>query len=128
VAVCERGDWANIVAAETEELPQGAWRQTLEEITRAHSREVVRIEVLSGQLGDQIQVDGLPLAYVEYDDKDDVVVVAVHERDRDDIALRHIVEHPLNVRVHPRQPAATVALDVAAKDGTRTFVMLQPRP
>jgi hypothetical protein len=113
------------VGTRTEDLPKGAWRRALDEITLAHRGDVVRVEIVSRQLGDQVEVEALPLAYIEYDHKDDVVIVAVHDRDGDDVLLRHIVQHPQNVRVHPPLPEATEALDVVAGDGTETLVVLQ---
>jgi hypothetical protein len=115
------------VSTGTEEPPKEAWRGTLDEITRAHRGEVVTVEVVGRQVGDQVEVDALPLAYLEYDNKDDVVIVAVHDRDGDDFVLRHIIEHPKNVRVHPASPEVAEALDVVAEDGTHTLVMLQGR-
>jgi hypothetical protein len=94
------------------------------ELTQAHVGEVVTIELV-GQIGDQIEVDELPLVYVEYDNKDDVVVVAVREPDRDHPVLRHIIEHPQRILVHPGEPELAQALDVVAADGTQSLITLQ---
>jgi hypothetical protein len=105
----------------TEELPKGAWRETLERLTEAHVDEPVTIELV-GQLGDQIEAESLHLVYVEYDNKDDVAIVAVREPDRDDPVLRHIIEHPQQVFVHPGAPELAQAVDVVAVDGTQTLI------
>jgi hypothetical protein len=116
------------VGTRTEDLPKGAWRRALDEITLAYRGDVVSVEIVSRQLGDQVEIAALPLAYVEYDHKDDVVIVAVHDSEGDDVVLRHIVEHPQHVRVHPPLPEATEALDVVGGDGTETFVVLRAQP
>jgi hypothetical protein len=112
------------VNEQTEELPKGAWRDTLDRLTETHSGEPVTIEVV-GQLGDQIEAEQVHLVYVEYDNKDDVAIVAVREPDREDPVLRHVIEHPQRVFVHPGAPEPAQAVDVMAVDGTQTLITFE---
>ena len=52
------------------ELPRSDWQRYLEALTDAHEGAEVTIEVLDQELGDQPEVERLPLAYVGYDPED----------------------------------------------------------
>jgi hypothetical protein len=73
-------------------------------------------------------VEKLPLAYIEYDDHDDAVSVAVGGRDgRYPVVLRHVVEHPSKIVVSRTGPDEVAVLDVAAADPTNTVVTIHRR-
>ena len=71
----------------------------------------------------------LPLSFLEFDPKDDVVIVAVGGRDgRYPVVLRHIVEHPQRI-VADSVGKDRVALDIVDGDGDHTIVTIQaPTP
>ncbi len=103
------------------------WRDFLEQLTREHEGDEVTIEVLSPEFGDQEEAERLAFSYLEYDNKDDVVIVAVGGRDARYPLLRHMIYHPRKVLVDPPQPDAARAVDVEDGDGTHTIVTLIPR-
>jgi hypothetical protein len=101
------------------------WREFLELLTKEHEGDEVKIEVASMDFGDNLQAERLPLAYVAYDDKDDVAIVAVGGRDgRYPVVLRHMIERPRTISVDPATPDAARALDIVGADGTHTYVTL----
>lgn len=112
------------MADDNEELPRDEWQAALDELTAAHEHTEVTVEIIGRPLGDQIEAEKLPLVYIEYDYKDDVVIVAVASRDGEDPVLRHMINHPRNIYVHPPDPKEAQALDVVAEDGTQTLVTL----
>jgi hypothetical protein len=114
----------------TEALARDAWRDALEDFTKIHQGDGATIEVVDRTFGDQVEsTELLPLAYIEYDHKDDVVVVAVGgQTARFPVVLRHIVEHPEQIFIYPPRPAPTETVDVTDREGTQTIVTLHARP
>lgn len=109
------------------ERPSVEWRDFLEQLTREHEDDEVTIEVLSPDFGDQEEAERLAFSYLEYDNKDDVVIVAVGGRDGRYPLLRHMIWHPRKILVDPPLPAAARAVEVEDGDGTHTIVTLIPR-
>jgi hypothetical protein len=111
------------------DLPRPAWRDFFELLTKEHEGDDVTIEVVSLDFGDQLEAEKLPLAYIEYDDKDDVFIVAVGGRDgRYPAVLRHMIAHPKTIMVDSPAPNVTMAIDVVGGDGAQTLVTLHRRP
>ena len=111
------------------ELPPSQWQARLEDLTKQHEGHEVAIELLDQELGDEAEAEMLPLAYLEFDPKDDVVIVAVGGRDgRYPVVLRHIVEHPQRI-VADSYGEGRSALDIVNRDGDHTIVTIQaPTP
>jgi hypothetical protein len=107
---------------EAEELPRDTWHEALDEITQIHEGDDVIVEVVSSNLGDQVEAERLPLLYLEYDYKDDAVIVALGDRTEHEPVLRHMIHRPRNVFVHPPRPRTSWAVDVVGGDGTQTLV------
>jgi hypothetical protein len=114
---------------ETEEITRSAWHDALELITKEHEGDEVTIELVRNDLGDQREAVALPLNYLEYDRKDDVVVVGVGGHStRFPVVLRHMIRHPQSISVTPPAPAIQRALCVTDAEGTETLVILRKRP
>ncbi len=85
---------------ESEELPRSSWESALESLSKEHDGDLVTIETPALDLGDQLEAERLPLAYLEYDRHDDAVSAAVGGRDgKYPVVLRHVIEHPSKVFV-----------------------------
>ena len=105
------------------------WRDFLELVTKEHEGDAVTIEVLDREYGDQFEAEQMPFAYLEYDDKDDAVIVGVGGKDsRYPVVRRHIIEHPKAVLADPPAPNSARAIDIVSDDGTSTIVSLHRRP
>jgi hypothetical protein len=110
-----------------EEIPRGAWQESLEALTKEHEGDWVTIEVADLDLGDQFPAEQIPFSYVEYDPHDDAVSVGVGGREgRYPVMLRHVVEHPQNVFIHTSE-ADSVTVEVRTPDGTVTLITLGTR-
>ena len=117
------------VTQQREEIPRAAWHDALELITKEHEGDEVTIELVVESLGDQEEAVKLPLNYLEYDRKDDVVVVALGGHStRFPVVLRHMIRHPQAIWVHPPAPATIRALLVSDAEGVETLVRLHRRP
>jgi hypothetical protein len=117
------------VSLDREELRREAWRDFLESVTKEHDTDDASIEVLSTEFGDQQEAERIPLAYIEYDDRDDAVIIGVGGRNsRYPVLLRHTIPHPRQIFVHPPAPNVTRAIEIVGEDGDQTIVTLHPRP
>jgi hypothetical protein len=117
------------MSQDTDEIVAADWHDFLELLTKEHAGEGATIEVVSLDFGDQFEAEKIPLAYVEYDRKDDVVIVGLGGLDsRFPVVLRHFIEHPRCVLVTSSVPNAILALDVEAADSSKTIVTLHRPP
>ena len=84
--------------------------------------------MVSVDYGDQLEAERLPLAYIEFD-KDDDIIVAVGGRDsRYPAVLQHIINHPQKVLVDTPAPDIVMAIDVIDEAGGQTLISLSPPP
>ena len=112
-----------------QEIPSSSWFQWLESFTKQHEGDVVTIEVIANDLGDQYEAEQVPFAYIEYDKHDDAVNVAVGGRDgRYPVVLRHTVEHPSRIVVSTPESGEASTVDVTAADGVQTLITFHRRP
>ncbi len=117
------------MAQESVEIPPASWQESLESLTKEHEGDVVTIEVLALDLGDEYEAEKVPFAYIEYDRHDDAVNVAVGGRDgRYPVVLRHTVEHPQSVILSTSGPDEESTVDVTAADGVATLITFHHRP
>jgi hypothetical protein len=100
------------------------WTPLLDQLSRQHEGEAVRIEVLDPTYGDNPEAERLPFSYASYDYKDDVVIVAVGGRSqRYPVVLRHMINHPTELEATQEDPPA---LRIVDDDGTVTVVSFVP--
>jgi hypothetical protein len=102
-----------------------AWTRVLDELTERHAGERITIEWLDRTYGDQSEVERLPFAYASYDQKDDVVIVAVGGKSPQyPVVLRHMIWHPTGVSVATE--SGVTAIRVVDKDGAASLVTFYP--
>ena len=105
-----------------EDIAKDSWQATLDRVTNQHAEDDATIEIVGRDVGDQFDAMQLPFAYIEYDDKDDVVIVAVGGREnRLSVVLRHIINRPTRVALQHEDKSAN-AVGVVDADGTQTIV------
>jgi len=98
---------------DSEEIPPSSWYESLESLTKQRQGDVVTIEVIALDLGDEYEAEEVPFAYIEYDRHDDAFNVAVGGRDGHyPVVLRHTVEHPQRVVISPPVPGQETTVDV----------------
>jgi hypothetical protein len=76
----------------TMQLAKPQWQSYFDHVSKALGAKLVQVEVTGLGLGDQVQVDWLPLMGISYDPKDDILAVAVE-------GLEHNVQHPKQIHV-----------------------------
>jgi len=109
----------------TQELGAGSWVEYFDSIAPNIEGVLVTIEVMSDALGDQVDVERLPLQAIGYDPKDDVVEVAVGGRGmRYPVLLRHFISSPQTISVEESGPLNPRAILVTDGSGVRTLIRL----
>lgn len=107
-------------------LDRGTWRSALDRLTADHDGEQVTIEILDPAVGYQEEAERLPFSYINYDPKDDVVIVAVGGRSsRYPVVLRHLIYRPSEVDMAV-DDLPQPAVRIVEPDGTTTLVVFHP--
>ncbi len=114
--------------AETTDLSPDGWRVYFDELSRTLATTRATVEIDAPELGAQLQTDGLVLHGITYDDRDDVLVIALSPGGPDE-SLQHFVSAPKRITVEASSdgilPAAIEAEDA---DGQLTLVRLEEAP
>ncbi len=109
----------------TRELPIERWVEYFDEIAPSIEGLHVTIEVMSEQLGDQLDVERLPLQSIGYDHKDNMLEIAVGGRGtRYPVVLRHFISSPQTISVEEAGSPAPSAILVTDAGGDRTLIRL----
>jgi hypothetical protein len=110
-----------------EEISRNEWTEFLQQLSQELEGWYITMEVLTRDLGDQHEAERLPFVFIEYDRKDDAVIIAVGGRDgRYPVVLRHMISDPDKILAHVPRPELAYALDVVDKDGLQTVISLYP--
>ncbi|WP_405146985.1 DUF5335 domain-containing protein [Sphaerisporangium sp. NBC_01403] len=111
------------------ELPRDEWREFFDAMTRDYEGAEAAIEVVSKDFGDLFEAERIPLAYLEYDPKDDQFSVGVGGRDgRYPVVLRHAIDHPQRILADTVAHGSIRAFDVSDAEGNETIVTLYLLP
>jgi hypothetical protein len=113
----------------TQQLGADKWLEYFDSIASSIDGMLVTIEVMSEQLGDQVDVERLPLQAISYDPRDNMVEVSVGGRGvRYPILLRHFISSPQTVSVEESGPLSPRAILVTDESGVRTLIRLFEPP
>lgn len=100
-----------------EPIEQASWDAFFDNLTRTLVGKQAEIEVAALDLGDQIQVQWAPLIGITYDEKDDLIEIALEQLD-------HLIRSPRAIFVD-QGVGGIVALAIDDRDGNRQIVRLK---
>jgi hypothetical protein len=107
------------------ERPKEECHGLLDELTKVRSGDDVTIELLDTEFGDELEAEGMPLAYTEYDEHADEASVGVGGRDgRYPVVLRHSIEHPTSIRTDSARPMLPLVVQIVGADGSESVVTI----
>jgi phage repressor protein C with HTH and peptisase S24 domain len=113
----------------TRDLESESWPRYFDSLTQSSQGLLVTIELMSDELGDQSDVERLPLQAISYDPRDDVLEVAVGGRGvRYPIVLRHFISNPKTISVEENGEPDPAAIEVTDPSGVRTLITLFEEP
>ena len=108
--------------ATTKQLPREDWHSYFEKFTSRHvsdTQETVTIEVLSPEIGDQIEARDVPLLGITYDPKDDLLDVFVGD------TLDHLIFTPREIYVVEEDDGFVSSLQVTRDEGVREVLQMR---
>ena len=74
------------------QLAKSGWKNYFDRVSKVLGTKLVELEVASLGLGDQVEVDWVPLIGLTYDPKSDVLSVVVE-------GIEHNIQHPQKIYV-----------------------------
>jgi hypothetical protein len=106
----------------TKEIPRSEWQRYFDDLAKRHLRgdtaAVASLELMSAELGDQLEETAAPLIGLSYDPKSEALEVILADRD-------HLVFHPAEIWVVEEDDGFVSALEVVYGDGTHEVMELQ---
>ena len=102
----------------TREISRELWPSELDAFGVRHAGWIVTLEVLSEQLGDQLETNGLPLTGIAVERERIEIMIG----GRLESHITHVVEGPCRVWLREPEVPGDEAIEVECDDGTRTLV------
>jgi hypothetical protein len=111
----------------TEEIPKDLWRTYLDALSKRLGTVEAMVEVAGRDLGAQIEAERLVLTGITYDDKDDVLLIALDTPAEHD-NLERLIERPQQIFVAEGGPSMEMVIDIEDAERHRTIVRLERPP
>jgi len=115
------------MAEETTELARESWTSYFNDLSRELGVYDVTVEVDGLDVGAQIEAEGLVLAGMSYDHKDDIVVIGVAPVGGTE-AVEHFVSGPQRIFIETSDSTVPSVIDIEDGEGQKTIVLLSPAP
>jgi hypothetical protein len=101
----------------TRKLDKKEWRSFFDRFSTRLEGKQAEIEVVSLQLGDQVEADWLPLLGIAYDPNDNIVEVALE-------GLDHLIPNPRELYIE-EGPGGLAALEIVDSDDVKQIIKLR---
>ena len=98
-----------------EQIDRAQWAPFLDAITNSLIGKQAEIEVVSLDLGDQIEAEWAPLIGITYDHKNDLIEIALDDMD-------HLVRSPRELFIDYAVGDVVAAIEIVDGDGNRQIV------
>lgn len=113
----------------TRELEKSDWKSFFDGLSQELPTSEIRIDIMSSELGDQVEAAGVVLHAMSYDPRsDEFEVVAMLGRPHTPALIHHRVDHPRHIWVDSRAGILPASIAVDAEDGTRTLLRIAQAP
>jgi len=106
---------------QTKEIPENQWRQFFDDFSKEHAGWVVDLEVIGRDIGDQEEVNNLPLVGISADVKGTERRIEIMAGLRTESHVTRIVNKPR--RVWLKTPEGDI--EIESEDGTKTLVSFE---
>lgn len=108
----------------TREIPREEWVAFFDQFSRQHRGTAVTIEVISDEIGAQVEAKMLPFEGIGADLKDRENRIEIAVADLPDHRITHAVIAPAGVWLKQTDEGSDEALEIKAADGAITLVRL----
>jgi Family of unknown function (DUF5335) len=113
--------------ADTSEIARESWREYFDDLSRGLATTRATVEIEGGEVGAQVEAEGLILTGISYDDRDDVLVIGLSPGGPGE-TLEHLVSGPRRILVESSDAIVPDSVDVEDAEGARTLLRLRPAP
>jgi hypothetical protein len=99
------------------QLAKPQWQSYFDRVAKTLGAKLVQVEVTGLGLGDQVQVDWLPLIGISYDSRNDILAIAVE-------GVEHNIQHPK--QIHVEQDVETLySIQAVDAEGDHHILLLK---
>jgi hypothetical protein len=99
------------------QLAKTRWKEYFDRVSKILGTKLVELEVASLGLGDQVEVEWVPLIGLTYDPKNDVLAVVME-------GIEHNIQHPQEI--HVEQDVETLhSIEVKDASGEQHILLLK---
>ena len=109
----------------TREIPRDEWTSFFDRLSRMHLDEEIRVEVLRGDIGAQLEVTALPLDGITADLKAGESSIAIAAGRTLDDHVTHIISDPVHVRVLEGPAGDAEVLEIEGADASTTLLFFE---
>jgi hypothetical protein len=111
----------------TRSIPEKEWVEFLDSLTHKVRTQVVTVRVSDPELGYQVEMSQIPLIGVSADLRSSGGPrIEVMVGRTESLHTTHSILRPVAVRLEEDREGTPVVLEVEAKDGSKTLVLLKP--
>ena len=108
------------------EIPREEWAEFLDSFSRQHEGWLVTVEVLSEEIGAQVEAEAKPLegitAELKGSGKDSISInVGLNPSEH----ITHSIQAPTHVRIEQAENGADIALQIESSDAATTLLRLR---
>lgn len=110
---------------ETHDVPRREWHSFTDAFTRRHQGAIARIEVVGGEIGAQVEVDGLPFEGITFDERGSAgAAVSIMAGNRGHDHITHTITSPLSIRVEADDEGVEEVVQIESAAGETTLLQL----
>ncbi len=99
------------------QLAKPQWQDYFDRVSKVLGAKLVELEVTGLGLGDQVEVDWLPLIGLSYDPKGDVLAVMVE-------GIEHNIQHPKKIHVE-QDMESLYSIEIVDAEGEHHILLLK---
>lgn len=99
-------------------IARDQWAQFFDQLSEEHAGELMKMELLDPDYGDQIEGEGTPFQLASYDRRNDMVIITAGISESDEPTYRRMIQHPSEIDVSVPDDGTTVVRVVGPADTT----------
>jgi uncharacterized protein DUF5335 len=107
---------------QTRDIPREQWIRFFDDFSKNHEGWIVTLEVLGADIGDQEEVNNLPLVGISADLKARENRVEIIVGGRPDVDVTRFIERPKHIWVKEPGLPGDEAMEIESEDGIKTIL------
>jgi hypothetical protein len=107
---------------QTRDIPREQWIRFFDDFSKNHEGWIVTLEVLGADIGDQEEVNNLPLVGISADVKARENRVEIIVGGRPDVDVTRFIERPKHIWVKEPGAPGDEAMEIESEDGIKTIL------